>query len=160
MHRYILAAGLLLVSTLASAQLTSPHWPLKQAFGKNAAVLQILKEAVAEVCVGDVCTRFVIRDPKGIEIVHDFTFLYFWMVEGFDLAPYKTGNGERFVVTILNRRKGNCTGADEEAVARCTLAQMAKNYTIIGMESRPDNGWNKTFKLDIPTKLKGAGVVQ
>jgi len=151
---------LLLISTGAMAQLTSPHWPLKQVFGKNAAVLQITKEAVAEVCVGDVCTRFVLRDPKGIEIVHDFAFLYFWMVEGYDLAPNKAGNSERFVVTILNRRKGQCAGADEEAIGRCTLAQMAKTYPIFGLESKPENGWNKTFKLDIPAKLKSAGVVQ
>jgi len=159
MHRYLVAACLLLISTGAMAQLTSPHWPLKQVFGKNAAVLQITKEAVAEVCVGDVCTRFVLRDPKGIEIVHDFAFLYFWMVEGYDLAPNKAGNSERFVVTILNRRKGQCAGADEEALGRCTLAQMAKSYAISGLESKPDNGWNRTFKLDISAKLKAAGVV-
>lgn len=159
-YRYIVAAWLLLISTGAGAQLTSQHWPLKQVFGKNAAVLQITQEAVAEVCAGDVCTRFVLRDPKGIEIVHDFAFLYFWLIEGYDIAPNKTGNGERFVVTILNRRKGPCAGVDEEAVGRCTLARMAKAYAIVGLETKPDNGWNKTFKLDIPAKLKAAGVVQ
>lgn len=160
MIRFIAAVCLWLISTVALAQLTSPHWPLKQVFGKNAAVLQITKEAVAEVCVKDICTRFVLRDPKGIEIVHDFAYLYFWMVEGYDLAPNKAGNSERFVVTILNRRKGQCTGADEEAIARCTLAQMAKSYAIFGLETKPENGWNKIFKLDIPAKLKSAGVVQ
>ena len=160
MHRYLLAVCLWLLSATALAQLTSPHWPLKQVFGKNAAVLQIAKEAVAEVCVKDTCTRFVIRDPKGIEIAHDFTYLYFWMVEGYDIAPNKTGNGERFVVTILNRRKGQCGGADEEAIARCTLARMAKQYAFIGLETKPENGWNKTFKLDIPAQLKIAGIVQ
>ena len=159
MHRYFVAACFLLVSTGALAQLNSPHWPLKQVFGKNAAVLQITKEAVAEVCVGDICTRFVLRDPKGVEIVHDFAYLYFWMIEGYDIAPNKAGNSERFVVTILNRRKGQCTGADEEALGRCTLALMAKSYAIIGLESKPENGWNKTFKLDIPAKLKAAGAV-
>lgn len=159
-YRYFVLVWLLLISTGAVAQLTSPHWPLKQVFGKNAAVLQITKEAVAEVCIGDVCTRFVLRDPKGIEIVHDFAYLYFWMVEGYDLAANKAGNNERFVVTILNRRKGKCTGADEEAIARCTLAQMANTHAIFGLETKPENGWNKTFKLDIPAKLKNAGVVQ
>lgn len=160
MFRSISAAGLLLMSAVAWAQLTAPHWPLKQVFGKHAAVLQITQEAVAEVCVGDVCTRFVLRDPKGLEIAHDFAFLYFWLVEGYDIAPNKAGNSERFVATILNRRKGQCTGADEEALGRCTLAQMAKSYAIIGLEMKPENGWNKTFKIDIPAKLKAAGVVQ
>ena len=160
MYRNFIALGLLLLSTTAQAQLTSPHWPLKQVFGKHAAVLQMAKQAVAEVCVGEVCTRFVVRDPKGLEIVHDFAYLYFWMVEGYDIAPNKTGNSERFVVTILNRRKGQCTGTDEEALGRCALAQMAKSYVITGLESKPENGWNKTFKLDIPAKLKAAGVIQ
>jgi len=159
-RRFIIAICVLLLSGGAQAQLTSPHWPLKQVFGKNAAVLQITKEAVAEVCVGDVCTRFVLRDPKGIEIVHDFTFLYFWIVEGYDIAPSKAANGERFVATLLKRRKGACVGADEEAVGRCTLAQMSKTYAIFGMETKPENGWNKVFKLDIPAKLKAAGVMQ
>ena len=160
MYRNLIVVGLLLLSTATQAQLTSPHWPLKQVFGKNAAVLQMAKQAVAEVCVGEVCTRFVVRDPKGIEIVHDFMYLYFWMVEGYDIAPNKTGNSERFVVTILNRRKGQCTGTDEEALGRCALAQMAKSYAISGLESKPENGWNKTFKVDIPAKLKAAGIVQ
>ena len=159
-YRNLIALGLLLFSTASLAQLTSPHWPLKQVFGKNAAVLQITKQALAEVCVGDICTRLVIRDPKGVEIVHDFAYLYFWMVEGYDIAPNKAGNSERFVVTILNRRKGQCTGVDEEAVARCTLAQMAKSYAISGLESKFENGWNKTLKLDISAKLKVAGIVQ
>lgn len=158
--RFAVALFLLLASAAAQAQLTSPNWPLKQVFGKNAAVLQITKEAVAEICAGDVCTRFVLRDPKGIEIVHDFTFLYFWLVEGYDIAPSKGANGERFLATILKRRKGACTGVDEEAVGRCTLAQMTKTYPISGLETKPDNGWNKVFKLDIAAKLKAAGVLQ
>ncbi len=160
MIRYFVAGLLLLISTGALAQMTSPHWPLKQVFGKNSAVLQITQKALAEVCAGDICTRFVLHDPKGIEIVHDFAFLYFWLVEGYDIAPNKAGNSERFVTSILNRRKGKCTGADEEAVGRCTLAQMAKTHAIIGLETKPDDGWNRTFKLDIPAKLKAAGVVQ
>ena len=66
MLRNLVAVGLLLLSTATQAQLTSPHWPLKQVFGKNAAVLQMPKQALAEACVGDICTRFVVRDPKGI----------------------------------------------------------------------------------------------
>ena len=154
--------GLLLVLVLLGsgagvhAQVTSPQWALKQIFGKNAAVLQLQEEAVAEVCPDETCFRFVLPSPNGIETVHDFAYLYFWLVEGYDLAPNKAANGERFVVTILNRRKAQCTGADEEAIGRCVLARMATTPGLSGFVTRMDNGWRQRFPINIQAILPRA----
>ena len=158
--KYVLLGLLLLLQTgIASAQLTSPNWPLRKVFGKNAAVLQMNKEAVAEVCVGETCTRFVVKDANGIEFVHDFAFLYMWMVEEYDLAPRKDANGERFVDTVLKRRKGSCTGADEEAVARCAMARMVNERQIAGIETVFEKGWRHTRAFDLKARLQKAGIL-
>ncbi len=140
--------ALLLLCSTADAQVTSPEWALKQIFGKNAAVLQLQAEAVAEVCPDDNCFRFVLQGPNGLETVHDFAFLYFWLVEGYDLAPRKAANGERFVVTMLKRRKGQCGGADEEAVGRCVLVHLAATPGLSGFVTRMENGWRQRLPIN------------
>lgn len=142
-----------LLSSLGSAgvqaQDISPQWALKQIFSKNAAVIQLREEAVAEVCPDENCFRFVLQSPNGLETVHDFAYLYFWLVEGYDLAPSKAANGERFVVTILNRHKAQCAGADEELAGRCVLARMATTPGLSGFVTRMDNGWRMRFPINI-----------
>lgn len=151
--------ALALLAGAAHAQATLPHWPLKQVFGKDAAVLQLGREAVAEVCLGETCTRFVIREANRLDVVHDFAFLYFWLVESYDLAPLKDARGARFVATILQQRKGTCTGQDEEAVGRCTLAQLAARYSVHGLENKFEQGWRKTGRFDLAARLKRAGII-
>lgn len=144
----------------AYAQTTSPHWPLKQIFKNDASILALSREATAEVCPDETCTRIVIKDPKSIEVVHDFTFLYLWLVESYDLASKKDAKGERFVVAILNKRKGACSGADEDAIGRCALAHMAATYQFVGIESKFVDGWRKTLSFDIAARLKKAGITR
>ncbi len=140
------------------AQVTAPHWPLRQAFGKHAAVIQTSRQGVAEVCEGDDCTRFIVQGRDGVEAAHDFAFLYFWMVKNYDLAPYTSPAGQRLVEIVLSRQKGQCTGANEEAVARCVMARMASGLPLAAYVSRFDNGWRKTFPLDFRAELKRAGI--
>jgi hypothetical protein len=142
----------------AYAQSTSPHWPLKQIFKNDAAILALSREAVAEVCPDDNCVRFVIKDPQAIDVVHDFAFLYLWLVESYNLAPRKDAKGERFVVAILNKRKGNCSGADEDAIGRCALAHIAATYQITGIETKFEDGWRRTTGFDLAARLKQAGI--
>jgi hypothetical protein len=144
----------------AHAQTTSPHWPLKQIFKNDAAILALSREAVAEVCPDDNCIRFVIQDPAAIDVVHDFAFLYLWLVESYDLAPKQDAKGQRYVVAILNKRKGTCGGADEDAVGRCALARMAGSYRFIGIETKFVDGWRKTLSFDIAARLKQAGIIR
>jgi len=155
----LLIVFFLLQSAVASAQqLPSPNWPLRKLFGKDVAVLQLSREAVAEICIGETCTRFVINDKNGIEFIHDFAFLYMWMVESYDLAPRKDANGERFVDIVLKRRKGNCTG-DDEAVGRCALARMYAERQVVGIETVFENGWRKTRAFDLKERLQKAGIL-
>ena len=142
------------------AETTLAHWPLKQIFGKDAAILSLGSQSVAEVCPDDSCFRFVIKGDKALDVVHDFAYLYLWLVESFDLANRQDTNAQRFVMAILNKRKGNCSGQDEDAIARCTLARLAVAYKIIGLEKKFENGWNQTRPLDISMRFKQTGVVQ
>lgn len=144
----------------AYAQSTSPHWPLKQIFKNDAAILALSREAVAEVCPDENCVRFVIQDPQAIDVVHDFAFLYLWLVESYNLAPRKDVKGERYVIAILNKRKGNCSGADEDEIGRCALARMAASYQIIGIETKFVDGWRKTLSFDLAVRLKQAGITR
>ena len=144
----------------AYAQTTSPHWPLKQIFTRDAAILAMSREAVAEVCPDDNCVRFVIKDPKAIDVVHDFAFLYLWLVDSYNLAPRKDAKGERYVVAILNKRKGACSGAEEDEIGRCALARMAATYQIIGIETKFEDGWRRTKSFDLAARLKQAGITR
>ena len=150
----------LMVATTARGEVTSPHWPLKQAFAKDAAVMQLPRESLAEVCEGEECTRFVLAGADSVATVHDFAFLYFWLVKNFDLASYKGKDGKRFVETILAKRKGNCSGADEEAVGRCVLARMATTYSFKALVNKFEDGWRKTLPLDLGGELRRAGIIQ
>lgn len=144
----------------ARAEVTSPHWPLKQTFTKNAAVMQLPAESLAEVCEGEECTRFVLAGANSVETVHDFAFLYFWLVKNFDIAPYKGKDGKRFVEAILAKRKGNCTGADEEALGRCVLARMAATYPFKTLVNKFEDGWRKTLPLDYMAEMRRAGILK
>lgn len=144
----------------ALAQTTAPHWPLKQIFGKDAAILQLSSQSLAEICPDNGCFRFVIQDDRSIDVVHDFAFLYLWQVESFDLAPRQDAQGQRFAVAILKQRKGNCSGADEDAIARCALARMWTSYKITGLQRKFENGWNRTLPLDIAARLKQTGILK
>ncbi len=155
-----LLLALVLFGGCDKAQVTAPNWPLKQVFGKDAAILSMGDQAVAEICPDNNCFSFMSKDKQAIDVVHDFAYLYLWQVESFDLATRKDAKGERFVVAILNQRKGNCSGADEDAIARCTLARMWASYKITGMERKFENGWNRTVPLDIAARLKQAGIIQ
>ena len=139
---------------------SDPNWPLKQVFTKDAAVLKMNGQAVAEVCPDNGCFRFVMQDEKSLDVVHDFTYLYLWVVETLDLEARRDAKGQRFIPAILNKRKGNCTGEDEYAIARCTLALMWKSHKIVGLEKKFEDGWNRTLPLDIAARLKQVGVIQ
>lgn len=160
MIRALFLLALILQISSAQAQSTSPHWPLKQIFKIDAAILALSREAVAEVCPDDNCIRFVIKDPKAIDVVHDFAFLYLWLVDSYNLAPRKDAKGERYVVAILNKRKGTCAGADEDAIGRCALARMAASYQIIGIETKFEDGWRRTTSFDLAARLKQAGITR
>jgi hypothetical protein len=157
-----LMLGLLwLLSAAVSAQTTSPHWPLKQTFTRNAAVLQLPREAVAEVCEGEDCTRFVLAGADSLETVHDFAYLYLWLVRNYDLAPYKGKDGKRFIESILAKRKGTCSsGANEEAVGRCVLARMAATYPVKGLVNKFEDGWRKTVPVDLVAEMRQAGILK
>lgn len=157
--RAVLLGLILLLAVGARAEVTSPHWPLKQVFQKNAAVIQLGNQGLAEVCEGEECTRFVIAGDNTIELVHDFAFLYCWLVKDYDLAPYKGADGKRFLETILARRKGSCTGADEEAIGRCVLARMASTYRVSALVNKFEDGWRKTFPLDLAGELRKAKII-
>ena len=139
---------------------TDPSWPLKQVFVKNAAVLKMNGQAVAEVCPDNGCFSFVMQDEKSLDVVHDFAYLYLWLVETFDLEARQDAKGQRFIPAILNKRKGNCTGEDEYAIARCTLALLWKTHKITGSEKKFEDGWNQTHPLDIAARLKQVGIIQ
>lgn len=158
--RAILISMALLFSVSVQAQVTSPHWALKQTFTKNAAVLQLPRESLAEVCEGDDCTRFVLAGANSIETVHDFAYLYLWLVRNYDLAPYKGQDGKRFVATILAKRKGTCVGADEEAIGRCVLARMAAANQVKGLVRKFEDGWNRTYALDLVAEMRQAGILK
>ena len=160
MKRALLLLTLSLQLGGAHAQSTSPHWPLKQIFKNDAAILALSREAVAEVCPDDNCVRFVIKDPKAIDVVHDFAFLYLWLVESYNLAPRKDAKGERYVVAILNKRKGTCSGADEDEIGHCALARMAATYQIAGIETKFEDGWRRTTGFDLAARLKQAGITK
>jgi hypothetical protein len=158
-YAYLMLA-LVLLGGCDKAQVAAPNWPLKHVFGKDAAILNLGDQAVAEICPDNNCFRFVMNGDKSLDVVHDFAYLYLWQVESFDLATRQDAKGERFVGAILNKRKGNCSGADEDAIARCTLARMWASYKITGMERKFENGWNQTRPLDIAARLKQAGIIQ
>lgn len=160
MIRVLLLISLAFQIGSAYAQTTSPHWPLKQIFTRDAAILAMSREAVAEVCPDDNCVRFVIKEPKSIDVVHDFAFLYLWLVESYNLAPRKDAKGERYVVAILNKRKGTCSGLDEDEIGRCALARMAATYQIIGIETKFEDGWRRTKSFDLAARLKQAGITR
>lgn len=142
----------------AQAELTSPHWPLKQIYTKDAAVMQLRKEALAEVCDKEGCTRFVIAGSNTVEVVHDFALLYRWLVDYDDLAPYKGKDGKPFIAAVLAKRKGQCSAPDEEALGRCVLAKMAASYRVVGIVDRMEDGWRKKFPLDINGQLRKAKI--
>lgn len=149
----------LLFSLYAQAEVTSPHWPLKQIYTKDAAVMQLRKEALAEVCDQEGCTRFVIADSNAVEAVHDFALLYRWLVNNDDLAPYKGKDGKRFIEVVLAKRKGQCTQTDEEALGRCVLAKLAATYRVVGIIDRMEGGWRKKFPLDLAGEMRKANII-
>ena len=136
------------------------NWPLKQVFDKNASIINIGKQSVAEVCPDNDCFTFAIQDEKALDVAHDFAYLYLWVVESFDLADRKNAQGQRFVPEILSKRKGSCTGADEFAIASCTVAQMFTQYHVNGSERKFEDGWNRTRRLDIAARLKQVGILK
>ena len=154
----IVLLGLVLAPLFAQAEATSPHWPLKQIFGRDAAVMQLDQQGLAEVCPDNDCVRFVLEGKNTVEIAHDFAYLYLWLVEGYDLADKKSPSGERFLATIFNRRKGTCAGEDAVTTGRCILAHMAAAYTIVGIQTRYVDGWNRRSRLDIPAALRRSGI--
>ncbi len=157
---YLVFAFLLMMVGGCKQELaTSPLWPLKQVFGKDAAILVVGNQSVAEICPDNNCFRFVIEDDHSLDVVHDFTYLYMWQVESFDLATRQDAKGQRFAGTILSKRKGNCSDTDEDALARCTLARMWTAYKIAGLERKFENGWNRTFPIDIAARLKQVGIL-
>lgn len=134
------------------------NWPLKQVFDKNASIINLGKQSVAEVCPENDCLTFVIPDDKALDVAHDFAYLYLWVVESYDLAERKDAKGQRFVPAILNKRKGNCTGADEFAIASCTVVRMYTTYKVSGSERKFEDGWNRTRRLDLAARFKQAGI--
>lgn len=159
-----LCAITLLVFALQGCKAADPaptqNWPLKQVFDKNATVLNIGKQSVAEVCPDNDCFTFAIQDEKALDVAHDFAYLYLWVVESFDLAERKDAKGQRFVSEILSKRKGSCTGADEFTIASCTVAQMFTQYQVSGSERKFEDGWNRTQRLDIAARLKQVGSLK
>lgn len=152
--------ALMLQGCNAADPMPTKNWPLKQVFDKNATVLNLGKQSVAEVCPDNDCFTFTIPDEKALGVVHDFTYLYLWVVESFDLADRKNAQGQRFVPEILSKRKGSCTGADEFAIASCTVAQMFTQYHVNGSERKFEDGWNRTRRLDIAARLKQVGILK
>lgn len=157
--RALLVLLFLLTSFGARAEMTSPHWPLKQIYTKDAAVMQLNKESLAEVCDSEGCTRFVLAGANTVEAVHDFALLYRWLVSNDDLAPYKGKDGKPFIATVLAKRKGQCRESEEEALGRCVLAKLAASYRVVGFVDRMEDGWRKKFPLDIPAELRKAKII-
>ena len=152
----LVIACLLLLPALAWGE----EWPLKQVFGVNrVGLVQTSVTATAELCVDDGCKRLVLDGTDTLPIVHDFAFLYFALVENYDIEQAKSPADERYFAAIVQRRKGNCTGPDEEAIARCTLAAMAKRYPIKGYASKMDEGWNRPAAWDIQTEMRRAKII-
>lgn len=141
-------------------QAPAQNWPLKQVFEKNASIINLGNQSVAEVCPDNDCFTFSISDEKALDVAHDFAYLYLWVVESFDLAERKDAKGQRFVPAILNKRKGSCTGADEFAIASCTVVQMYTTYKVSGSERKFEDGWNRTHRLDIAARFKQVGIVK
>ena len=141
-------------------QAPAQNWPLKQVFDKNASIINLGKQSVAEVCPDNDCFTFAIPDEKALDVAHDFAYLYLWVVESFDLAERKDAKGQRFVPAILSKRKGNCAGVDEFAIASCTVVQMYTTYKVSGSERKFEDGWNRTKRLDIAARFKQVGIVK
>lgn len=152
--------ALLLQGCNAPAPAPATNWPLKQVFGKDATVINLGKQSVAEVCPDNDCFTFAIQNEKALDVAHDFTYLYLWVVESFDLENRKDAKGQRFIPEILNKRKGNCTGADEFAIASCTVGQIFTQYQVSGSERKFEDGWNRTRRLDVAARLKQAGILK
>ena len=159
--RYVLFALMLSMGSGCNPQQsTSALWPLKQVYGKDAAILNLGNQSMAEICPDNNCFRFVIEDDRSLDVVHDFAFLYLWQVESFDLATQQDVKGHNFALAILNKRKGSCSDVDEDAVARCALAKMWSAYKITALERKFENGWNQTRRLDLTVRLQQAGILK
>jgi len=151
--------GLLLFFLTLAAWAQETSWPLKQVFGaKNVGMVQTSRQAVVEHCPNDTCLRFILQGREALPVLHDFVFLYLALVENYDVENIKSPRGERFFATILARRRGNCTGVDEAAVARCTLAQLAARYPIQGYVSSLEEGWRRSTPFDVKEALARAGI--
>jgi hypothetical protein len=156
MRRWLVLLLLAMTPTLAAGG----EWPLKQVFGaRNVGLVQTRTGAAAEVCVDDACKRFALDGANTLTTVHDFAFLYLALVENYDIEQTKSPAGERYFANVLQRQKGACTGADEAAVARCTLANMAKRYPIQGFVTRMVDGWNRRESWDIGSELRRAKII-
>ncbi len=157
----VLCAVLLLAPAAHAGE--SPAWPLKQVFGaKNVGMVQTSRQAIVEHCPpdspDDACLRFILAGQDALPLLHDFVFLYLALVENYDVENIRSPAGDRYFAGILARRKGGCTGSDEAAVARCTLAALAARYPIQGYVSRLEDGWRRTTPFDVKAALQWAGI--
>lgn len=151
-----LLIGLMLAPALSAE---GAAWPLKQVFGaKNVGMVQTSRQAVVEHCPDDTCLRFILEGRDALPVLHDFAFLYLALVENYDVENIKGPDGQRHFAVILARRKGTCTGPDEAAVARCTLAALAARYPIQGYVSKLEEGWRRTTAFDVRAALARAGI--
>ena len=157
MRRLLCLLLFLLAGVAAAGQ--EGTWPLKQVFGpKNVGMVQTSRQAIVEHCPDDTCLRFILQGRDALPVLHDFVFLYLALVENYDVENIKSASGERYFATILARNKGDCSGPDEAAVARCTLARLAARHAIQGYVSRLEEGWRRTTPFDVKAALARAGI--
>ena len=148
-----------LILAAAPAMAAQEEWPLKQIFGaKNVGMVQTRTGAAVEHCPDDTCKRFALDGAATLATVHDFALLYLALVDNYDIEQIKASNGGRHFAAVLQRQKGNCTGPDEAAVARCALASMAKRYPVKGFITKMDEGWSRREALDLAAELRRAGI--
>lgn len=159
MRRWVALVLFGLLSTPAAGGAAREEWPLQRVFGPNhVGMVQTGRQAVIEYCPDDTCTRFILAGGDSLPTLHDFVFLYLALVQRYDIEQSKAPNGERYFATVIARRRGTCSGADETAAARCALAGLARRHPVQGYISRMDDGWRRSEPFDLRAALAGAGI--
>ena len=135
-------------------------FPLKQVFGDSITLTQNTRGSVVEYCPDNTCDRFELSGKDSLPMLHDFVYLYLFAYgEYIYLKKFKSQKGAPYLAEIVARRKGPCTGTNEQQISECILSREIKGAPVRLFSVRYDEGQRCVVPealLGVPAKGKAS----